>query len=114
MEFKTQWHSEVGKGKRWTPIDSMLGLSKWTRERNISPIDQIINQTTRRNEYLVKIEWDSRPIVVRERFEERYIFTDDIIIEIRALHDESDGDCELEDTIIFKSQILLFVEENPI
>lgn len=89
-------------------------MSKQTRERHLSLVEQIINQTARRNEYLAKIEWDSRPIVIRDRFAEEVIFAHDIISETRALHGNLDGECELEDTINFKSNILLPTKANPV
>jgi len=89
-------------------------LSKQTRKRHLSLAEQIINQTTRRNEYLAKIECDSNPIVVRNRFTEEVIFADDIISEARALHDDFDEDSMLDYEVNFKGTIFLPIEENNI
>jgi len=51
-------------------------------------------------------------MVIRNSFIEEVIFTDDIISEARALHDDFYGDSMLEYDVNFKSTILLSIEEN--
>lgn len=63
---------------------------------------------------MIQVHQDYRYNAQRNRFVEEPIFGEEIITEIRTLHDNLDGESMCDELEKFKSSILLPIEENPI